>query len=88
MKNFSETRPFFVRSALFVIMRATLSFRAISVNPVQWQNFELANLRKPDKMFEQRESRPRDTWSRPKAVRQTVDQRCGAPQVRPTYSGQ
>ena len=47
MKNFSETRPFFVRSALFVIMRATLSFRAISVNPVQWQNFELANLRKP-----------------------------------------
>ena len=52
MKNFSETRPFFVRSALFVIMRATLSFRAISVNPVQWQNFELANLRKPDKMFE------------------------------------
>ena len=73
MKNFSETRPFFVRSALFVIMRATLSFRAISVNPVQWQNFELANLRKPDKMFEQRESRPRDTWSRPKAVRPTVD---------------
>ena len=54
MTNFSETRPFFGRFALFVIMRATLSFCAISVNPVhvQWQNFELANLRKPDKMFE------------------------------------